>query len=79
MNFNVYINKSTGERVSKMAKALHRSRNSIVTEALDEWLKNHSASKWPKNFFDFSPVEDVPDFRALRNELKDNVSEDPLS
>lgn len=52
MNFNVYLNKETGERVTRIAKSLHRSRNSIVNEALEEWLGKHT--KWPKNFFDFS-------------------------
>lgn len=78
MNFNVYVNKKMGERISKVAKSSHRSRNSIITEALEEWLNNHTYSQWPKNFFDFNPVEDVPDFEASRNDLK-GLSEDPLA
>lgn len=79
MNFNVYLNKGTGARVTRVAKSLHRSRNSIVNEALEEWLGRHAQTKWPKNFFDFSPIDDAPDFKAFRSDLKDNVSEDPLS
>lgn len=79
MNFNVYVNKENGKRVTQIAKALHRSRNSIVNEALDEWLKKHTKTKWPKTFFDFSPIDDVPDFKSLREELKNNISEDPLA
>lgn len=78
MNFNIYLKKKTGEQVTKMAKSLQRSRNSIINEALEEWLCNHTITKWPKNFFDFAPIEDVPDFKALRNDLKD-ADEDPLS
>jgi Ribbon-helix-helix protein, copG family len=78
MNFNVYLNKETGERVSRMAKRLNRSRNSIIAEALEEWLFNHSEAQWPKDFFEFSPFEDVPDFKLFREELKDNINEDPL-
>lgn len=77
MNFNVYVNKKTGERIRKIAKNLHRSRNSIVVEALDEWLDRHVKRQWPKKFFDFSPIEDVPDFKALRKDLN-RISEDPL-
>lgn len=77
MNFNVYLNKETGERVTRIAKSLHRSRNSIVNEALEEWLGKHT--KWPKNFFDFSPIQDAPDFQSFRNDLKDNITEDPLA
>lgn len=79
MNFNVYLNKGTGERVTKAAKTLHRSRNSIVNEALEEWLNKHTQTKWPKNFFNFSPIKDTPDFKSLRKELKENPSEDPLA
>lgn len=79
MNFNVYLKKETGERVSRMARSLHRSRNSIVNEALDEWLSKHTKTKWPKNFFDFSPIEDIEDFKSLRRDLKNNIPEDPLA
>jgi hypothetical protein len=78
MNFNVYINKSTGERVTEMAKALHRSRNSIINEALEEWLNTHKKSQWPEGFFDFDPLEDVPNFKQLRKNLKP-IAEDPLA
>lgn len=53
MNFNVYVKKETGQRVTKVAKALHRSRNSIVNEALEEWLHKQASSEWPKGFFRF--------------------------
>lgn len=79
MNFNVYVKKNTGERVTKVARALHRSRNSIVNEAIEEWLGKHTQAKWPEGFFDFDPIDDVPDFKALRRDLKDNIPEDPLS
>lgn len=78
MNFNVYLNKETGKKITQLAKSLHRSRNSIVNEALEEWLSKNVKTEWPKNFFDFSPIEDVPDFKSLRNELDDNISKDPF-
>ena len=79
MNFNVYLNQKTGKRITQIAKSLHRSRNSIVNEAVEEWLANHTKTKWPKNFFDFSPIEDELDFKSLRSELKNNISHDPLA
>ncbi len=79
MNFNVYVKKGLGEKVTKMAKSLHRSRNSIVNEALEEWLGKHSNAKWQQGFFDFQPIEDVPDFKSFRSDLKENIPEDPLA
>lgn len=29
-------------------------------------------SKWPEGFFDFSPIEDVPDFKSYRDDLSNN-------
>ena len=78
MNFNVYVNKNMGEKIIKIAKASHRSRNSIVTEALESWLKEQQGSRWPEKFFDFSAIEDVPDFTAYRKELQE-IPEDPLA
>lgn len=77
MNFNTYLRKEVAEQVTKLAKKLHRSRNSIISEALEQWLERYQKSKWPKNFFDFKPLEDIPDFTSYREELK-AASEDPL-
>lgn len=62
-----------------MAKSLHRTRNSIINEALEEWMNKHSKAKWPENFFDFSPIKEVPDFKSFRKDLKDNIPDDPLA
>jgi hypothetical protein len=78
MNFNVYLNKNTGEKVTQLAKSLHRSRNSIVNEALEEWMERHVATSWPKNFFDFSPIKDVPNFESYRQDLKEGTTQDPF-
>ena len=45
MNFNVYLNKEVGKKITKMAKSLHRSRNSIVNEALEESRKSFEEFK----------------------------------
>jgi hypothetical protein len=79
MNFNVYVNKNTGEKINEIAKSLHRSRNSIINEALEEWLYQHSNEKWPTDFFNFKPIKDVPDFKALRKDLSKEIKEDPLA
>lgn len=55
MNFNIYLRKDIGEKVTKSADIFNRGRNSIST--------------WLKDFFNFEPVKSVPDFKKLRNEL----------
>lgn len=78
MNFNIYINRDIGEKITKTAAHLHRSRNSIITEDVQEWLDRHVESSWPKDFFSFEPIHDVPDFKESRKDFEKNISEDPL-
>jgi len=78
MNFNVYLNKDLGAKVKELTKRLHRSRNSIISEALEEWLENHDSSEWPKDFFDFKAIKEVPNFKQLRQEFSYDSNEDPL-
>lgn len=81
MNFNIYVPKRLGKKLEEATKALRCKKNSIITEALEEWLSKHFPTKWPKDFFDFEPIEDedLPDFKALRKDLKNNIKEDPLA
>lgn len=65
MNFNIYVNKDIGKKIIKVAEDQHRSHDSIINEALEEWLSHHTTEQWPKDFFDFTPIEDVPDFKAM--------------
>ena len=78
MNFSVYLKQGLAKKISQRAKDLHRSWNSIVTEALEEWLNRHTLSNWPDHFFDFASIEDVPDFKDMRQDLRNEISEDPL-
>lgn len=77
MNFNVYVNKNLGQKLARATKRFHRTRNSIISEALEEWMREHEKSSWPKGFFDFEPVEGVEDFKVYRQDLG-SIKEDPL-
>ena len=60
MNFNVYVKEEMGRRISKAARKFHRSRNSIINEALEEWLNRYESNQWPKGFFDLRQSQTVP-------------------
>jgi len=74
MNFNVYLNREIGEKVTLASKTMHCSRNSIINVALEEWLGKHLKKQWPPGFFDFAPI----DLKLSRADLKETRSEDPL-
>ena len=71
MTLTIYINKELAEQMNTLSKALNRSRNSIIHEAIERWIKEQTEKPWPDNFFDFEAVLDVPDFKATRKELKE--------
>ena len=79
MNFNVYIPKDIGQQLQKITKKRHCSRNSILVEALKEWISKHETTRWANDFFDFEPVKGRCDFKAMRKDLLDNEKEDPLA
>lgn len=70
MNFSIYIPDELGTKLNTIAAQKHVSKNHIVREALEEWLKAHPHKKWPSDFFSFEPVNEIPDFKIYRSELK---------
>ena len=77
MNLTIYLKKELANKINELSKSLNRSRNSIINEALEQLVKKYESRPWPENFFDFEPVTDVPDFKALRKELTE-PPKDPL-
>ena len=41
MNMNIYIENNLDQQLRESAKALHKTRNSIIREAISEWLEHH--------------------------------------
>ena len=77
MNFNVYIDKPTGERLARLAKARRTSRNALIREAIANLLVRDGHAGWPKAVLDFQGMPAVRSFEDSRQALK-APSEDPL-
>ena len=75
MNFNVYIDKQTGDRLDRLAKARRTSRNALIREALAQLVKRGAKAQWPQEVFDFRGIPEARPFehtrRALRAPRKD--------
>jgi hypothetical protein len=70
MNLSIYLSQDLENRLSLMSQQLHTSKNSIIREALEEWITRHTPhSSWPPHFFDFEPINDAPDFSSYRKDL----------
>ena len=48
---------------------MHKKRNSIIREAIKEWLVNHTKSQWPSSVSQFKGSNDFPDVQELRENM----------
>lgn len=77
MNFNVYLDDKTGAELSRLAKSLGKSRNALVRQAVEDWLK-HQEPHWPEAVLAFEGLPDMPPFESHRNGLR-LPEDDPLA
>lgn len=65
VNFSIYLDPETGARLAKAAKRSGRTRNSVIGEAIQQWLERTGPTEWPRELLDAEP-EDFEPFEALR-------------
>lgn len=78
MNFNVYIDKETGDRLGRLAKTRRTSRNALIREALAHLLESGSKTGWPPEVLGFQGISTVRPFEAARRKLRAPLK-DPLA
>jgi predicted transcriptional regulator len=66
MNINVYIEDKLAGQLSEYAEKFHRKKNSIVREAIRDWLTRHTERKWSDAILQFKGIEEFPDIKELR-------------
>jgi len=69
MNINIYIEDKLAEQLSKYAERFHRKKNSIVREAIRDWLTRHTERKWSNTILQFDGIKEFPDVKELRKDL----------
>lgn len=70
MNFNVYIDKQTGERLDRLAKVRRTSRNALIREALAHLVKRGAKAHWPQEVLDFTGIPEARPFEHARRTLR---------
>lgn len=78
MNFNVYIDKQTGDRLGRLAKTRRTSRNALIREALAHLLERGAKAGWPPEVLGFQGIPAVRPFEAARRRLR-APRKDPLA
>jgi len=69
MNFNVYLDDDLGSRLLEAAKESQKSRNGLIREAIDLWLKTKQTTEWPDEIMQFTGIGDFPAFESHRMDL----------
>jgi len=69
MSFHVYLEPELELKIEILTKQTGRKRNSLVREALREYLEKHLQKAWPAAVFDFKPEPRLARFESLRSGL----------
>lgn len=73
MIFSVQMDDELGKSVAAIAKRENRSRNSVVKDALREYVHRHEKTEWPPSVREHlrgkGVLEDIPAFESYRDEL----------
>lgn len=69
MNFNVYIDKQTGDRLERLARTRRTSRNALIREALAHLLERGAKAEWPPEVLGFQGVPGALPFEGARRRL----------
>lgn len=78
MNFNIYLDDETGRQLNQVAKQAGESRNALVRQAVNAWLKQYSKPQWPEAVLAFKGMAELPPFETGRDSLKP-PADDPLA
>ena len=75
MNMTVYIEDQLATQLSRHAEKLHRKRNSVIREAIKDWLRKHGQQEWSNAVLAFKGIEDFPDVDELRKSVVESKKE----
>ena len=78
MNFNVYLDQATGDRLDRLAKVRRTSRNALIREAIAQLLDRAPDAGWPRAVREFEGVPKALRFEASRKRLR-APRRDPLA
>ena len=76
MNFNLYLDDDSAERLNQLARKSGTPRNALVRQAVRTWL-DRNAAVWPKEVLEFEAEPSLVPFEAHRAELAP-ASDDPF-
>ncbi len=77
MNFNVYLDAATVERLNALARRRGTTRNALIREAVSHLLEAGVGSVWPEAIREFRGEPGAPAFELARRKVR-APKKDPL-
>ena len=71
MNFSIYIDDATADRLKREAARRKRTRNAVVAEAVKQWLERAQGSQWPRELLEFRGEPKLVPFEEFRSKKKE--------
>lgn len=69
MNFNIYLEDELANDLIIIAKKSGKTRNSLVREAIYEYINKQHRLQWSEKILNFNGIDDGIEFESYRDEL----------
>jgi hypothetical protein len=69
VNFKIYLDDETGQRLTTAASQRGETRNAVIRQAVQDWLRRDGRAEWPALVLSHTGMPDMPPFEAGREEL----------
>lgn len=70
MNFNIYLEDDLGNNLIAMAEKLGKTRNSIIREAVSEFIRKQYSLEWSSTIQNFTGIDEGIEFESYRDDLE---------
>lgn len=79
MNFNIYLDPDTGQKLQKLAKRKRLTRNALIRKAVQELVQNEERSDtWSPEVLEWEGEPATEPFESHRLDLRP-IKDDPLA
>ena len=69
VNFSLHLSDDLVRQLNAVSKATGQSRNTLMREAIEEWLERQTCRQWPEDVLRFSGFPKAIPFEDARAEL----------
>jgi hypothetical protein len=71
MHFNLYVNDDLIDEMKVVMKKTGKKRNTIIVEAIKEYLEKRAKKGWSKKIMEFNGIEGLEDWEGFEADRKD--------